>query len=62
MLKTFRNGLKDFIKNMASMKFNWKIARIWIKVDLELMLEKINGLLQEMLHNSLTLLAQTIVS
>ena len=33
-----------------------------IKVDSELVLEKIYGLLQKMLHNSFTLLAQTIVS
>ena len=62
MLKTFSDGLKDFIKNMASMEFNQRIAEIWMKVDSGLVLEKINKILQEMFHNSLTLLAQTIVS
>ena len=45
MLKTFSNGLKDFIKNMTSMEFNKGIAGIWIKVASGLVVEKINGLL-----------------
>ena len=62
MWKTFEDGLKSFIKNRASTEFNQEIARIWMRKDLELELEKINRLLQKMLQNNLILLIQITVN